>query len=110
MLLAKKPTIDLLHIFVQLYKLVTRLEKRIIKDLKAGNFVLTLHARERMNERFVSELDIVEVGHTLKSIRYQANTDTYLLTGLNTWKEKLMVSAAFRDKVIIVTVFFEEHT
>ena len=72
--------------------------------------MLTLHARERMNDRLVSELDIVEVANTLKSIRYQAKTDTYLLTGLNTWKEKLIVSAAFRAEVIIVTVFFEEHT
>ena len=72
--------------------------------------MLTLHARERMNERFVSELDIVEVANTLKSIKYQAKTGTYLLTGLSTWKEKLMVSAALRGKVIIVTVFFEEGT
>lgn len=84
-------------------------EKRIIKELKVGNFVLTLHARERMNERLVSELDIVEVANTLKSIRYQTKTDTYLLTGLSTWKEWLMVSAAFRGKVIIVTLFFEEE-
>ena len=75
----------------------------------AGNFILTLHARERMNERLVSELDIVEVANTLRSIRFQAKTDTYLLTGLSTWREKLMVSAAFRSKVIIVTVF-EENT
>ena len=95
---------------MQLYTIVTRLEKHIVKELKAGNFVLTLHARERMNERLVSELDIVEVANTLKSIRYQAKTDTYLLTGLSTWKEKLMVSAAIRGKVVIVTVFFEEYT
>ena len=95
---------------MQLYILVKQLEKRIIRELKAGNFVLTLHARERMNDRLVSELDIVEVANTLKSIRYQARNDTYLLTGRNTWKEKLIVSAAFRGKVIIVTVFFEEHT
>ena len=87
---------------------MNRLEKRIVKELKAGNFVLTVHARERMNDRLVSELDIVEVANTLKSIRYQAKTDTYLLTGMSTWNEKLMVSAAFRGKVLIVTVFFEE--
>ncbi len=63
-----------------------------------------------MNERLVSELDIVEVANTLKSIKHQEQTDTYLLTGLSTWKEKLMVSAAFRRKVIVVTVFFEEPT
>ena len=61
-----------------------------------------------MNERLVSELDIVEVANTLKTIKYQERTDTYLLTGFSTWKERLMVSAAFRGKVIIVTVFFEE--
>ena len=88
---------------------MTRLERHIIKELKAGNFVLTLHARERMNDRLVSELDIVEVARTLKSIRYQDKADTFLLSGLSTWKEKLMVSAAVRDKVIIVTVFFEEN-
>ena len=90
---------------VQSYTEVRQLEKLIVKELKAGNFVLTLHARERMNERLVSELDIVEVGNTLKSIKHQAKTDTYLLIGLSTWKEKLMVSAAVRSKVIIVTVF-----
>ena len=99
-----------MHIIVQQYTSVRQLEKFIVKELKAGNFVLTLHARERMNERLVSEMDIVEIANTLKTIKYQAKTDTYLLTGLSTWKEKLMVSAAFRDKVIIVTVFFEERT
>ena len=94
---------------MQLYNVVRQVEKRIIKELKAGKFVLTLHARERMNERLVSELDIVEVANTLKSIKYQAKTDNYLLNGLNTWKEKLMISAAFRGRVIIVTVFFEEQ-
>ncbi len=88
---------------------MTKLEKRIVHRLKAGDFVLTLHARERMNERLVSELDIVEVAKTLKSIRYQESADTYLLVGLNTWKEKLMVSVALRSRVIIVTVFFEEN-
>ena len=62
-----------------------------------------------MNERFVSELDISEVAKTLRSIRYQPKNGTYLLTGLSTWKEKLMVSAAVREKVIVVTVFFEER-
>jgi len=87
---------------------MTKQEKLIIKRIKAGEFVLTIHARERMNERFVSEMDIVEVAKTLRSIRYQEDKDTYLLLGLSTWKEKLTVSAALRGQVIIVTVFFEE--
>ncbi|MBI4405051.1 MAG: DUF4258 domain-containing protein [Deltaproteobacteria bacterium] len=88
---------------------VSQREKFILKEIRAGNFVLTVHARERMNERFISELDIVEVAKTLRSILYQKKNDTYLLTGLSTWKEKLMVSAAVRGKVIIVTVFCEEQ-
>jgi hypothetical protein len=87
---------------------MTRQEKLIIKRIKVRDFVLTIHARERMNERFVSEMDIVEVANTLGSIRYQEEKDTYLLSGLSTWKEKLTVSAALRGQVIIVTVFFEE--
>ena len=87
---------------------MTRQDKLIIRRLKAGDFVLTIHARERMNERFVSEMDIVEVAKTMRTIRYQKEKDTYLLSGLSTWKEKLTVSAALRGQVIIVTVFFED--
>ena len=87
---------------------MTREEKLIIKRIKGGDFVLTVHARERMNQRFVSEMDIVQVAKTLRSIRYQEGKDMYLLSGLSTWKERLTVSAALRGQVIIVTVFFEE--
>ncbi len=76
--------------------------------MRAGKFVITAHARERMNERFVSELYVIEVGKTVRPIKHQKTNDTYLLTGLDTWHEELMVSVAIRAKVIIVTVFFEE--
>mgnify|MGYP001562672143 CR=1 FL=1 len=87
---------------------VTRIEKFILAQLKVGNFSLTIHARERMNERFISELDIVEIAKTLRSIRRQKTNDTYLLSGLSTWKEKLKVSVAVRKEVIVVTVFYED--
>ena len=87
---------------------MNRQQKLIIKELKAGHFQLTLHARKRMNERFVSELDIIEVAKTFTTIRYQKEQETYLLSGLNTWGEDLFIVAALREKVIIVTVFFEE--
>lgn len=61
-----------------------------------------------MNERYVSDEDIVQVAKTLKSIRRQEENDTYLLTGFNTWGERLMISVAVRENVIVVTVFFEE--
>ena len=87
---------------------MTRIEKFILAQLKMGRFVLTVHARERMNKRFISELDIVEIAKTLKSIKRQKVNDTYLLSGLSTWRGKLKVSVAVRGEVIIVTVFYEE--
>lgn len=61
-----------------------------------------------MNERNITDADIVEVAYTLKSIHKQDQNDSYLLTGRDTWGEKLMVSVAARDDIIVVTVFFEE--
>lgn len=85
-----------------------RTEKTIIRKIKNSEFVITTHARQRMNERFISELDIIEVAKTVRSISYQENNDTYLIVGRSTWKQELALSAALRDEVIIVTVFFEE--
>ena len=87
---------------------VKRQEKLIIEELKAGRFQLTLHARNRMSERLVSEADIVYLAHNLRSIRFQSDRDTYLLNGENEWGDSLFVSVALRESVIIVTVFYED--
>jgi len=85
-----------------------RIKRTIINKIKNSQFVITVHARKRMSERFVSEVDIIEVANTLESIVYQEKRDTFLLTGFNTWEQQLKISAAIRSEVIIVTVFFEE--
>lgn len=85
-----------------------RIEKFILRKIKLGEYVITSHAWSRMNERHVTGADIIEVARTVRSIQRQDQNDTYLITGLNTWGEKLMMSVAVRDKVIIVTVFLEE--
>ena len=87
---------------------MTRVEKLIVKKIKNEDYVLTVHARERMNERHVLDADIVEAAKTLISIRRQDQNDTYLLRGLSTWKEKLVISVAVRSDIVIVTVFFED--
>jgi hypothetical protein len=87
---------------------VRRIEKLILQNIKKEKYILTIHARIRMNERHITDADIVEVAYTLKSIRRQDHNNTYLLTGLNTWGEVLVLSVAIREKVIIVTVFFKE--
>jgi len=88
--------------------LAKRIEKSIVKKIQSGQFALTVHARKRMSDRFISEQDIVEVAKTLKSIEHQNRNDTFLLVGNDTWGKGLMVAAAMRNEVIIVTVFFEE--
>ena len=88
---------------------VTKAEKNLLKRIQEGDFVITIHARERMNERFVSELDIVEVARTLKEIRYQIANNTYYLSGLSTWKQDLALSVSLRENVVIVTVFYEDE-
>ena len=38
---------------------MTRKEKSLLSKLAKGDFVLTLHARERMSQRFITEEDMV---------------------------------------------------
>ncbi len=96
-----------MHKYVQ-NEQMKRKEKIIIREIKAGRFSLTVHARKRMNERFVSEADIIHVANNLKSIRFQEEKDTFLLAGKSEWGNPLFISAALRNDVIIVTVFFED--
>ena len=60
-----------------------------------------------MSERFISDADIIEVANNLSSIKKQEKNDTYLLKGKSCWGEKLGLSVAVRENVIIVTVFHE---
>ena len=86
-----------------------KVERFIIKQIKEERYVLTVHARKRMAERFISDSDIVEMAKTLKSIERQEDNDTYLLKGLDSWGEKLLASVAVRENIIIVTVFYKEQ-
>ncbi len=87
---------------------MTKIERFIVKQIKAENYVLTIHARKRMSERFIMDSDIVAMASSLKSISKQEGNDTYLLKGLDSWGESLNASVAVRENVIIVTVFYKE--
>lgn len=86
-----------------------KIERFIIKQIKEERYVLTVHVRKRMAERFISDNDIVMMAKTLKSIKKQEDNDTYLLKGLDSWGEQLHASVAVRENVIIVTVFYKEQ-
>jgi len=87
---------------------MTKIERFIISQIKNERYVLTVHARRRMSERHITDYDLIEMAKNLRSIERQDENDTYLLSGKDTWGEKLFASVAVRDNVIIVTVFFEE--
>lgn len=87
---------------------MTKIEKFILTQIIKERYVLTTHARERMSERYITDLDIIEVAKNTKSIKRQESNDTYLIKGKSTWGEKLSISVAVRDNIIIVTVYLED--
>lgn len=70
-------------------------------DLESGSFRLTLHARQRMDERNVTVQDIkacAEDGVITK------DGDEFKLIGLDIQNEDLTVICAYSDGTLIVTV------
>lgn len=87
---------------------MTKTEKLIIRKIKNEQFVITTHALLRMSERNITDFDIIEAVTNLKSISRQDKNDTYLIIGKTAWGDTLCISAAMRDNVIVVTVYFED--
>ena len=80
--------------------------KKLIKEcLAKGKFTLTLHAAERMSERYVFEADIKSCGKTAKKIEFQPNNNTWKVLGKDLDGDRLTVICTFKDGVLIVTVY-----
>ena len=78
---------------------------RIIRNLAAGLFVVSEHARHRMNERGVEDPDLVEAGRTASSWTWQEDRETYRINGKDLDAEDLIVVCAWDGETVIVTVF-----
>lgn len=87
---------------------VGKIEDFILKQIKEERYVLTTHARIRMNERLLTDSDIVSVAKTATSITRQEDNDTFLLTGNSAWEERVSLSVAVRKDIIIVTIFYKD--
>ena len=85
-----------------------KIEQFILKQIKEEKYVLTAHARIRMNERLLTDADIINVAKTTTSITKQENNDTFLLDGSSTWGESISLSVAVRKDIIIVTIFYKD--
>lgn len=89
-----------------LSQIMTRVEKQIIDDLKHGRFIITIHARNRMDERDISPHDIINVALTHKSILYQKENETFKITGKSLEDEPLIVICGYSNETLIVTTYY----
>jgi len=73
-----------------------------------GDFLVTIHAFHRQQERAISEGDIKACGKTARHISWQSEQETWRLDGKDTDGSPLTVIAALEDDLLIVTVFRPE--
>jgi hypothetical protein len=76
---------------------------RIIRDLISGNFRLTKHAKERMEERRVSREDIRCCAQTVKKTKDQGD-GKYQVVGKDFDGDDLKVVAAWDGETVVITV------
>ena len=80
-------------------------KKWIKENLAKGNFRITVHAAERMEERGIFESDLRCCGRTSKKIDFQDDKGTWKVVGKNLDSEKLTVICSVRDRMLIVTTY-----
>jgi hypothetical protein len=80
-------------------------EEVILQALRTGEFLLSVHAAERMRQRAVTKSDIEACGSTATSCLQQPERGTFRVDGKDLDGEPLAVICAANDAVIIVTLF-----
>lgn len=74
----------------------------ILNLLKAGKYLVTLHAKQRMASRKISHADIKNCGATGSVIESEGKIK---VTGLDCDSEELSIICVYEDGIIIITVF-----
>jgi len=77
----------------------------ILKALREGDFLLSVHAATRMQKRSITSADIQACGRTAKTCRMQPERRTWRIEGKDLDGEALTVICAADDGVFIVTLF-----
>ena len=80
-------------------------QKFILDALAANDFVLTVHAIDRMTERNIRRADIVECGRTAETCYPQTKTGTHKVIGLDLDGNTLTVIVGIDRGTIVVTVY-----
>jgi hypothetical protein len=74
----------------------------VLEEIQQNRFLLTKHARTRMNERGVDRLDIVECGW---NGQIDELDNKFIILGFGIDDEPLKIVCAYRDGVLIITVY-----
>lgn len=86
------------------------MKNKIIEDLKAGHFEITIHAVMRMNEREVKKEDICEVGRSIISIHEQESPNApFRIRGKDLEGEIMDVICDYIGETLIVTILTKEE-
>jgi hypothetical protein len=80
-------------------------EEVILNALKAGRFLLSMHAARRMKQRSVTAADIRACGRTAKCCCFQAQQGTWRIEGEDLDGEILTVVCGIDNEVVVVTIF-----
>lgn len=92
-----------------------RILKRFRERIRSGEFVMTLHAVEEMEDEGLSILDVEHALLTGKITRRQKDEETqewkYLVNGRSLSQDELVVVAKLspNDKLVIITVYAETN-
>ena len=74
-------------------------------SLSQGKFRLSIHAAERLEERFVTLADIKHCGKTAKTIVFQEDKETWKVIGKDLGGKKFTVICDLDEEIVVVTVF-----
>ena len=80
-------------------------EEKILHGLKAGHFLLSVHAAQRMKQRSVTVADIRACAGSAKCCRFHAQNGTWRIEGEDIDGETLTVICALDSDIVIVTIF-----
>jgi hypothetical protein len=81
------------------------IEKKILDALSSGEFLLSMHAVNRMNQRSITAADIRSCGCSARSCKYQWRQGTWRIEGEDLDREPITVVCGLEQAVIIVTIF-----
>lgn len=76
----------------------------ILKALKTGDALYTVHAQQQMTRRKLTEMDVIAVAGTCVRTQWQAERGTYLIVGYASDGKGAAISCKLDEGVIVVTV------